>query len=81
MLKKANVINSKILKEKYKVTFYNLVLVLDDNGKQNPVKFYTNKYQNHMACSYGYKLVCFDDKSSKPLKRTLAKQRGSFQFY
>ena len=39
MLKKANVINSKILKEKYKVTFYNLVLVLDDNGKQNPVTF------------------------------------------
>ena len=81
MLKKANVINSKILKEKYKVTFYNLVLVLDDNGKRNPVKFYTNKYQNHMACSYGYKLVYFDDKSSKPLKRTLAKQSGSFQFY
>ena len=81
MLKKANVIHSKILKEKYKVTFYNLVLVLDDNGKQNPVKFYANKYQNHMAFSYGYKLVYFDDKFSKPLKHTLAKQRGSFQFY
>ena len=34
----------------------------ENNRKQNPEKFYTNKYQKHIACSYGYKLVCVDDK-------------------
>ena len=29
---------------------------------------YTNKYQKHIACSYGYKLECVDDKFSKPFK-------------
>ena len=28
------------------------------------------KYQQHIACSYGYKLVCVDDKLSKPFKHT-----------
>ena len=37
----------------------------EDNGKQNPKEFYTNKYQKHIASSYGYKLVCVDDKFSK----------------
>ena len=40
----------------------------EDNGKQNPNESYTNKYQKHVTCSYGYKLVCFDDKFSKFLK-------------
>ena len=44
------------------------ILVPEDNGKQNPVESYTNKYQKHIACSYGYKLVCVDDKFSKPFK-------------
>ena len=39
-----------------------------DNRNQNPNEFYTNKYQKHVACSYGYKLVCVDDKSSNPFK-------------
>ena len=29
---------------------------------------YTNKYQKHIVCSYGYKLICVDDKFSKPFK-------------
>ena len=30
---------------------------------------YTDKYQKHTGCSYGYKLVCcYDDKYSKPVK-------------
>ena len=29
---------------------------------------YTNKYQKHIACSCGYKLVCLDDKFSKTFK-------------
>ena len=32
--------------------------VLEDNGKQNPSESYTNKYEKHVTCSYGYKLVC-----------------------
>ena len=40
----------------------------EDNGKQNPDEFYTNKHQEHIACSYVYKLVCVDDKFNKPFK-------------
>ena len=42
------------------------ILVSGDNGKQNLNKSYTSKYQKHVAYSYGYKLVCIDDKFSKP---------------
>ena len=38
------------------------ILVPDNNGKQNPEESYTNNYQKHIACSYGYKLVCVNDK-------------------
>ena len=31
------------------------------------------KYQKHIACSFGYKLVCVDDTFSKPLKSYLGK--------
>ena len=44
------------------------ILVPEDNGKQNPNESYTNKYQKHVVCSYGYKLVCVDNKFSKPFK-------------
>ena len=33
------------------------VLVPKDNERQNPQDSYANKYQKHVACSYGYKLV------------------------
>ena len=49
------------------------ILVPEDKGKQNPNESYTNKYQKHVACSYGYKLVCVDDKYSKPFKSHLRK--------
>ena len=42
------------------------ILVTEDNGKQNPNESYTRKYQKHVGSSYGYKLVCVDDKFSKP---------------
>ena len=42
-----------------------------DNGKQNLNESYTSKYQKHVSCSYGYKLVCVDDKFSKPFKSYL----------
>ena len=40
------------------------ILVPEDNGRQNPNKSYTNQYQKHNACSYGYKLLYVDDKFS-----------------
>ena len=44
------------------------ILVPEDNGKQNPNESYINKYQKQIACSYGYKLVCIDDKFSTSFK-------------
>ena len=44
------------------------ILVSESIGKLNPEESYMNKYQKHIACSYGYKLVCVDDKSSNPFK-------------
>ena len=41
------------------------------NEKKNLNEPYTNKYQKHVACSYGYKLVCIDDKFSKSFKSDL----------
>ena len=49
------------------------ILLPEDNGKQNPEKFHMNKYQKHIACSYGYKLVGVDDKFSKPFNSYLGK--------
>ena len=46
------------------------VLASEDSGKQNPDEPYTNKYQKHVACSYGYKLV-FADNFIRPFKSYL----------
>ena len=46
-------------------------LAPEDNGKQNPNESYTEKYQKYVACSYGYKLVCFDDNFSQPFRSYL----------
>ena len=43
----------------------------ENNEKQNPEESYTNKYQKHVACSCGYKLVCVDNKFSKSFKSYL----------
>ena len=66
-LKKANMSNSKIM------TDFESILAPEDKGKQNPEESYTNKYQKHIACRYGYKLVCVDDKLTKPSKVYLSK--------
>ena len=42
----------------------------ENNGKQNSEQSYTKKYQNDIACSYRHKLVCVDEKFSKPFKHT-----------
>ena len=44
------------------------ILAPEDIGKQSSDESYTNKYQDHVACSYGYKLVCVDGKFSQPFK-------------
>ena len=49
------------------------ILVPEDNEKQNPDESYKNKYKKHVACSYGYKLVCIYDKYSKPFTSYLGK--------
>ena len=44
------------------------ILVPRNNEKQNLNESYTNKYQKHVVCSYGYKLVYAEDTFSKPFK-------------
>ena len=38
------------------------ILVPEDNGKQNPDEFYSNKHQKYIACSYSNQLACVDNK-------------------
>ena len=73
MPKKSEYVKLKNAERKIKSPFmiyadFESILVSEDNGKQNRNEFYTNKYQKHVACSYGYKLVCVDDKFSMPFK-------------
>ena len=52
------------------------ILVAKNNRKQSPneSQSYTNKYQKHVACCcYVYKLVCVNNKFSKPFKTYLGK--------
>ena len=44
---------------------FQIILVPEGNGKQNPNESYTRKYQKHVACSCGYKFLCVDCKFSK----------------
>ena len=45
----------------------------ETNEIQIPEESFTNKCQKHIACSNGYKLLCVDDKFSKPFKTYLGK--------
>ena len=56
------------------------ILVPENNRKQNLVQSYTNKYQKHIACSYGYKLVCVGDKFSKPFNTCLGNKEAISNF-
>ena len=44
------------------------ILVLENNGKQNPESL---KQTKRIACSYGYRLACVDDKFSIPFETYL----------
>ena len=74
MPKKGEYVKFKTYDRKIKSPFmiyadFESILVPEDNGKKNTENSYTNKYQKHIACSYGYKLVCVNDKISKSFKR------------
>ena len=61
MPKKDKYVKFKNFERKIKSTFtiqtdIESILVPEDNRKQNLNESYTNKYQKHVACSYGYKL-------------------------
>ena len=76
MLKKGEHVKFKNYERKIKSPFiiyadFESILVPEEKGKQNSEESYTNKYQKHIACSCGYKLVCADDKFSKPFKTYL----------
>ena len=65
--RKGDYVKFRNYERKIKSTFiiyadFESILVLQDNGMQNPEESYTSKYQKHIACSYSYKLVCVDDK-------------------
>ena len=45
-------------------------LIREYKEKQNSDNSYTNKYQNHVGVSYGYKLLCVDQ-FSNPFKLDL----------
>ena len=49
------------------------IFVPEDIGKQSPNEFYAKKYQKQVTCSYGYQIVCVDDKFNKPFKSYLDK--------
>ena len=78
MSKKGEFVKLKNYERKIKSPFiiyadFESILVPEDNGKQNPEESYANKYQKHIVCSHGYKLVCVDDKFSKRFKIYLGK--------
>ena len=80
--KKSEYVKFKSFERKMKSSFmiyadFDRVLAPEDNGKQNPNESYTNKYEKHVVCSSGYKLVCTDDTFSKPFKSYLGEDAVS----
>ena len=78
MLKKGDYVTFKNYETKIKSQFiiyadFESIIVPENNGKQNPEKSYTNKYQKYISCSYGCNLVCVDDKSFKTFKTYIGK--------
>ena len=78
MPKKGEYVRLKNYERKRKSSFmiyanFESILVPQDNGNQNPEESYPNRYQKHIAWSFGDKLVCVDDKFSKPFKSCLDK--------
>ena len=76
MPKKDEYVKFKHYERKIKSPFiiyvdFESILVPENNEEQNPEESYTNKYQKHIACSYGYKLVVVYQKFSTSFKTYL----------
>ena len=52
--------------------------MLGNNEKEHPEECYRNEYQKHIPCSCGYKLVCVNDKLSKPFMYVLYLGKKTF---
>ena len=51
------------------VIYADFEAITEKVDEKAPQKSYTEQYQKHTACGYGYKVVCYyDDKFSKPTK-------------
>ena len=50
------------------------IFVPHNNGKQSPKESYTNKYQKHIACSYGYKFLSVNFPFSILINKNLIKR-------
>ena len=51
------------------VIYADFEAITEKVDEEAPQKSYTEQYQKHTACGYGYKVVCcYDDKFSKPIK-------------
>ena len=51
------------------VIYADFEAITEKVSENAPQKSYTEQYQKHTACGYGYKVVCcYDDKFSKPIK-------------
>ena len=50
------------------------------NSVESYESSYSKKYQDHIACSFAYKLVCVDDKFSKPIV-VFRGENAAFKFF
>ena len=64
----SNIISSKQLAAPFKIyaDFESVLKGVQSNDNDNNAS-YTKKYQEHIPCSFAYKVVCNDDKFSKPV--------------
>ena len=50
------------------------------NSVESYESSYSKKYQDHIACSFAYKLVCVDEKFSKPIV-VFRGENAAFKFF
>ena len=79
MPRKGDCVKFKNYERKLKSLFtihadFESMLVPENNGKKIPAESYASKFQKRIVCSYGYKLVCVDDKFGKPFKAYFGKE-------
>ena len=78
MPQKSEYVQFKHYEKKIKSPFiiyadFEIMLLPEDKVKQNPEESCRSKYQKNSPSSYGYKLVCVNDKFSEPFQTDLGK--------